>query len=181
MRRSVLLSMLWCCVGVVPAARAQQIAPAGVTQRGAVIAPAVARAPSLDDAPARDGSDDPGDFVLEAGGASLGSLVGIGLVALGTECGVEDLGCMIGKAGLSGVAGVAGATIGAQVAARGTGSPRSVAGALLGGVVGTGVGLGVHWLLNEGTDVNLDDGAVVPIFVLSQGVFTALGSRVLGR
>lgn len=127
------------------------------------------------------GSGDPRDFAIEAGAASLGSLVGIGLVALGTECGVEDLGCMIRKAGASGIAGVAGATIATQLAARQTGSPRSIAGAVLGGAVGTGVGLGVHWLLNEGTDVNLDDGAVVPIFVLSQGIFAALGSRMLAR
>jgi hypothetical protein len=38
----------------------------------------------------------------------------------------------------------------------------------------------VHWLLNEGTDRNLDDAVVIPIFAVSQGVLAALGSRWLG-
>jgi hypothetical protein len=60
-------------------------------------------------------------------------------------------------------------------------SPRSAGGAALGAVVGTGVGLGVHWLLNSNSDRNLGDKIVVPIFVLSQGVFATLGSRALAR
>jgi hypothetical protein len=62
-----------------------------------------------------------------------------------------------------------------------TGNRRSVPGALAGSVVGTGVGLGVHYLLNQGSDRNLGDKVVVPIFALAQGMFAAWGSRVAGR
>lgn len=121
------------------------------------------------------------DFALEALGGSAGSLVGIGLVALASECGVEDMGCIITTVGAGGVMGAAGATLGVTLAARATGSPRSFAGAAIGAVVGTGVGLGLHWLLNHNSDRNLGDRIVVPIFVLSQGVLAAAGSRIGGR
>jgi hypothetical protein len=48
-------------------------------------------------------------------------------------------------------------------------------------VVGTGFGLGVHYVLNKGSDRNLDDVVVIPIFTLSQGTIAALGSRLLGK
>ena len=124
---------------------------------------------------------DPSAFSVEVLGASLGSLIGIGAVALTQKCGVEDLGCTILKVGAGGAVGALGATVGSQLASRYTGSRRSVAGAVAGAIVGTGVGLGVHWLLNAGTDRNLGDNIVVPIFVISQGVFTAIGSRAFGR
>jgi hypothetical protein len=125
-------------------------------------------------------SSDPKAFVLEAGSGSLGSLVGRGLIGLSNKCGVEDLACILLKVGAGGALGAVGATIGTSLAARSMNSPRSVAGAALGAVVGTGVGLGFHWLLNRSSDRNLGDKIVVPIFVVSQGIFAALGSRALG-
>jgi hypothetical protein len=125
--------------------------------------------------------NDPGAFAIEAFGASAGSLIGIGAVALTQKCGVEDLGCVIIKVGAGGAVGAVGAVVGSQLAAAYTGSRRSVLGASLGAIIGTGVGLGVHWLLNSGSDRNLGDKVVVPIFVFSQGIFSALGSRALGR
>jgi hypothetical protein len=123
-----------------------------------------------------------GAFVIEAVGGSLGSLAGMGLlVALTKACDTDDLACVITKVGAGGAIGVAGATVGTTFAARHTGSDRSVLGAALGGVVGTGAGLGIHWLLNRGTANNLGDWIVVPIFTLSQGTFAAAGSRLLGR
>ena len=122
-----------------------------------------------------------GQFALEALGGSLGSLAGMGVTALATRCDVEDLGCLLGAVGVGGLLGVVGATVGTTLVARQTTSQRSVAGAALGAVVGTGAGLGVHYLLNRGTDRNLDDAAVVlPIFAIAQGTFSALGSRLLG-
>jgi len=125
---------------------------------------------------------DPKAFAIEAFGGSFGSLVGIGVVGLVSDCDVEDLGCLILSVGAGGMMGAVGATIGTSLAARATNSPRSIPGAALGAVVGTGVGLGVHYLLNRATDRNFDDAAaVVPIFVLSQGIGSAIGSRLLGR
>jgi hypothetical protein len=125
--------------------------------------------------------NDPGAFAIEALGASAGSLIGIGAVALTQKCGVEDLGCVIIKVGAGGAVGAVGSVVGSQLAAAYTGSRRSVLGASVGAIIGTGVGLGVHWLLNSGSDRNLGDKVVVPIFVFSQGIFSALGSRALGR
>ncbi|MGH7693441.1 MAG: hypothetical protein ACRENH_00595 [Gemmatimonadaceae bacterium] len=68
-----------------------------------------------------------------------------------------------------------------SVVARATGSRHSIPGAFLGGIVGTGLGLGIHYVLNEGTDRNLGDWIVIPIFTLSQGTIAALGSRLLGK
>ena len=125
---------------------------------------------------------DPAAFAIEAAAGSVGSLVGIGVVGLAHKCGVEDLACLLLKAGASGATGALGASLATYAAARYTGSPRSFGGALLGAVVGTGVGVGVHWILNRGTDRNLDDPwVVVPIFTFSQGITSALGSRLLGR
>jgi hypothetical protein len=119
-------------------------------------------------------------FVVEALGGSLGSLVGIGAIAL-TSCHGDDLGCSIIRVGAGGVVGAVGATVGTTLAAHYTNSRRSVIGAALGAIVGTGVGLGVHYAFNRNSDRNLGDAVVVPIFVLSQGTFAAIGSRMLGR
>ena len=119
-------------------------------------------------------------FVVDALGGSLGSLLGIGVVAL-TSCQGEDLGCSIIRIGAGGVAGAVGATIGTTLAARYTGSRRSVVGAALGAVFGTGIGLGVHYAFNRNSDRNLGDAVVVPIFILSQGTFAAIGSRMVGK
>jgi hypothetical protein len=123
---------------------------------------------------------DPGAFVVEALGGSAGSLIGIGLVGVASKCGVEDLRCILLKVGAGGALGAIGATVGTSLAARYTGSERSIGGAALGAVVGTGIGLGVHYLLNRNSDRNLGDKIVVPIFVLSQGILSAVGSRILG-
>jgi hypothetical protein len=141
--------------------------PAGVTRRSVTRAPAVHQGSSV-------------SFALEAAGGALGSVAGIAAVAAMSNCGVDDLKCGLLTIGAGGLAGAVGATIGTTLAARATGSPRSIPGAALGAVVGTAAGLGLHALLNAGTDRNLDDAIIVPIFALSQGVFAALGSRWLG-
>jgi hypothetical protein len=122
---------------------------------------------------------DPGAFVIEALGGSAGSLIGIGLVGVASRCGVEDLRCILLTVGAGGALGAIGATVGTSLAARYTESERSLGGAAAGAVVGTGVGLGVHYLLNRNSDRNLGDKIVVPIFVLSQGILSAVGSRIL--
>jgi hypothetical protein len=124
---------------------------------------------------------DPGAYFLEALGGTAGSLLGMGLIGLASHCGVDDLACLIETVGAAGAAGVLGSTIGVSLVARATGSRRSIPGAVIGAVVGTGFGLGVHYVLNKGSDRNLDDVVVIPIFTLSQGTIAALGSRLLGK
>jgi hypothetical protein len=127
-----------------------------------------------------EGGGNAGDFALEAAAGALGSLAGIGLTALVSNCGIDDLECTFKTVGAGGLLGALGATAATTVVARQLGSPRSAGGAALGAVVGTGVGLGVHYLLNRESDRNLGDAVVVPIFVVSQGLFAAIGSRLLG-
>lgn len=120
-------------------------------------------------------------FAIEALAGTAGSLAGMAIVGLGSDCDTEDLGCIINTIGAGGLAGVVGATVAVTLAARHTGSARSATGAALGAVVGTGVGLGIHYLVNRGTDRNLGEAVVIPIFAVSQGTVAALGSRLLGR
>ena len=120
-------------------------------------------------------------FALEALGGVAGSLAGMGLTAAASNCDVEDLACIILTVGAGGALSAIGAAAGTTLVARQTGSRRSIPGALAGSVVGTGVGLGVHYLLNRESDRNLGDKVVVPIFAIAQGVFAAWGSRLAGR
>jgi hypothetical protein len=153
------------------AVRRQEAGPPATATRAIATVAAPSHAPNTN-----------GAFVIEAVGGSLGSLAGMGLlIGLTKTCDGEDLGCIIKKVGAGGAMGVVGSTVGTTLAAKHTGSDRSVLGAALGGVVGTGAGLGIHWLLNRGTDRNLGDWVVFPIFTLSQGTFAAAGSRLLGR
>ena len=121
-----------------------------------------------------------GSLPLEMLAGAAGSALGMAVVALNADCGVEDLACGIRRAAGAGALGAVGATVAVTLAAGATDAPGSVLGASVGALVGTGVGLGVHWLLNQGTDRNLDDALVIPIFAVSQGTLAALGSRWLG-
>ena len=122
-----------------------------------------------------------GSMALEMLAGAAGSLAGMAIVGLNADCGADDLACVISAVGAGGALGAAGATAAVVLTARATGAPRSVLGAALGSIAGTGVGLGVHWLVNRNSDRNLGDRIVLPIFALSQGIGAALGSRALGR
>ena len=122
-----------------------------------------------------------GAFLMEAAGGALGSAAGIGIVALASNCGIDDLACAIKTVGAGGLLGTIGATIGTTIAARQTGSRRSIIGAALGAAVGAAAGVGIHYLLTESGGSNLGEYAVVPIVIVSQGLAAAAGSRLLGR
>ena len=113
-------------------------------------------------------------FVLEALSGSLGSLAGIS-VGLARRCGVDDMACAFTALGVAGVLGVVGATVGTVTVARSLESPRSTVGAVLGGVIGFGVGL---YVSDQASHRNLGDDLWVPVVSLSQGVLAAAGSRV---
>lgn len=119
-------------------------------------------------------------LLLEALAGTSGAAIGIATVALLSRCGIDDLGCDILTAGAAGVAGVAGATVGTMLAARYIGSRRSAGGAALGALVGTAVGLGIHYAVNRNSDRNIGDPGVYVIFALTQGISAALGSRIIG-
>ncbi len=128
------------------------------------------------------GASGSGSFALEALGGSVGSALGMIIVGVSADCDVEDLACLIKTIAGAGALGVVGATAGTILVARRNGSPRSVVGAAAGAMVGTGVALGVHWLLDNNSDRNLDDAEfVIPLFAIGQGTFAALGSRLAGN
>ena len=120
-------------------------------------------------------------FFIEAAGGVLGSGLGAGIVLLSTSCGGDDLGCGILKIGSAGLVGAIGATVGTTLAARHTGSRRSVVGAALGAVVGTGAGLAIQYFVTRGRASTLGDRIAAPIIIVSQGVVSAVGSRLVGR
>ena len=120
-------------------------------------------------------------FFVEAAGGVLGSGLGAGIVLLSTSCGGDDLGCGILKIGSAGLVGAIGATLGTTLAARHTGSRRSVVGAALGAVVGTGAGLTIQYFVTRGRASTLGDRTAAPIIIVSQGIVSAIGSRLVGR
>ena len=93
------------------------------------------------------------------------------------DCG-DDLECIFDE--VAGVLAIssAGATIGAWALGRAADTSPSFVGSALGSIVGAAAGLGVLKLLDE-IDPDYDEGTGAIIgFSLTQGVFTAIGSRV---
>jgi hypothetical protein len=165
-------------VGLSIASVATSQAPSGATR------PPIIQRQTVSTVVSRQASIPPnsgGAFALEALAGSVGSLAGMAAVGFTSDCGVDDLACVIQAIGAGGALGVVGATLGATLTARATGSDYSVLGAVLGGLVGTAVGLGVHWLFNQNSDRNLGEYETIPLFAVSQGIFAAMGSRALGR
>ena len=127
---------------------------------------------------------EPRAFVIEAGGASAGSLLGAvaahhALVATRGACGVEDLRCLLGRLGVIGVASVAGATAGGYGAGRLGGTRPSFGGSLLGAAVGVGAGVAAVKGLDEAGVRGQRMAAIT--YALAQGLVTAAGSRLLAR
>ena len=119
-------------------------------------------------------------WAIEATGATLGSLAGFGLgMALVDEdaCG-DDLGCIFSGLGTVLLVSSAGAVAGTWVAAEIGDTDVSLGGAALGSVAGAAAGLAFLKVLEE-IEPGLDDGAsAIVSFTISQGIVTALGSRI---
>jgi hypothetical protein len=124
-----------------------------------------------------------GAFAIEAVGGTAGSLAGVGLgLAISRandECGSEDLACQLRQAATTGTVSVIGATAGAFLAGRTATTEPSVAGSLLGAVAGAAAGVGVIHLLTEETKLARNNGTLVVAYSVTQGVVSALGSRIV--
>lgn len=120
-------------------------------------------------------------FAIEAAGGTVGSLAGVALglaVARVDSCDSEDLSCILSGISVGGLGGVIGATLGTVVAGRRFDTRPSAAGAFIGSLVGVAAGIGVVHLITEEASTRLGRVGSVLVFSTTQGVVTALGSRI---
>jgi hypothetical protein len=119
-------------------------------------------------------------YGVEAAGGVTGSALGFGTVLLLAEsnaCG-DDLSCVLGHVALALTAASVGSAVGAYAAGRTYDTRPSGPGAVAGALAGAVVGVGVDHLLRDELNVGMGKVATVAVFALTQGVVTALGSRV---
>ena len=120
-------------------------------------------------------------FAIEAAGGTVGSLAGVTLglaVARIDSCDSEDLACILSGLSVGGVGGVVGATLGTVVAGRTFDTRPSTAGAIIGSLVGVAAGVGAVHLITEEASTRLGRVGGVLVFSTTQGLVTALGSRI---
>jgi hypothetical protein len=119
-------------------------------------------------------------FAIEAAGGVVGSLVGFGLVYLvdDDDCSVEDLGCHLENAFLGIALATVGAAAGTYLAGRAADSRPSLPGAALGAIAGAAAGIGTWHFFTEELDLVNNTEAAVVVYALTQGIVTALGSRL---
>lgn len=121
-------------------------------------------------------------FATEALGGTLGAALGlvVGLaVARPDDCpSDDDVVCTLRRLGVTGIMGIAGATVGTVAAGRMRGTGPSVAGALLGAACGTAAGIGLEHLITEELSQPLGNVGAVLLFSVTQGILAAAGSRL---
>ena len=120
-------------------------------------------------------------FAIEAAAGTVGSLAGVALglaVASVDSCDSEDLSCILSGISVGGLGGVIGATLGTVVAGRRLDTRPSAAGAFIGSLIGVAAGIGVVHLITEEASTRLGRVGSVLVFSTTQGVVTALGSRI---
>lgn len=121
-------------------------------------------------------------FVTEAAGASVGSAIGFGTVLLlnrrGSGCG-DDVSCAISNVAAAVALGTAGAASGAYIGGSLRDTRPSLTGALIGSVAGAAAAIGVNHLVTEEASTELSDASTIALFAITQGVVTALGSRIV--
>ena len=119
-------------------------------------------------------------FFIEAAGASAGSLAGFATTAaVLDDCGVDDLACDIGHVTLATGVATAGAVGGAIVIGKWAGTEPSTTGALVGALAGAAAGIGMWHFVNEEVNVATSDTGSRVIYAVTQGLVTALGSRLV--
>ena len=120
-------------------------------------------------------------FAIEAAGGTVGSIVGVTLgiaIARIDDCDNEDLACLLSGLSIGGVGGVVGATLGTVLVGRQFNTRPSTAGAIVGSLAGAAAGIGVVHLLTEEANMRLERVGSLLVFSVTQGVVTALGSRI---
>ena len=119
-------------------------------------------------------------FGLEALGASVGSALGFGIIYLARndECDVEDLSCNLESAFAAIVVGTAGAAAGDYIIGKLFDTRPSGVGAIVGAVAGAAAAVGTWHLFREELGLNSKAGEAAT-YVITQGVVTALGSRLV--
>ena len=118
-------------------------------------------------------------FLIEAAGASAGSFAGIAVTtAVLNDCGVDDLACDIGHVAIATGVATAGAAGGAIVVGKWGGTEPSTAGAIVGAVAGAAAGIGMWHFVKEEVNVATSDTGSRVIYAVTQGLVTALGSRL---
>src|SRR5688500_15980673 len=121
-----------------------------------------------------------GSFLIEAAGASVGSFSGFTIAAAALEdCGVDDLECDITHVAAATTIATAGAAGGAIVIGKWAGTEPSTTGALIGALAGAAAGLGAWHLVKEEINVATSDTGSRVVFAVTQGIVTALGSRLV--
>jgi hypothetical protein len=122
-------------------------------------------------------------FATEAVGGTIGSAIGIAVglaVAKPADCPSEDdVACTLQRLGITGVIGVAGATIGTHVAGRLAGTSPSLLGAFLGAAAGAAAGVGLEHLITEELNQQLGNAGTLLLFSVTQGLLAAAGSRLV--
>lgn len=120
-------------------------------------------------------------FAIEAAGGTVGSIVGVTLgiaIARIDDCDSDDLACLLSGLSVGGVGGVVGATLGTVLVGRRFNTRPSTAGAIVGSLVGAAAGIGVVHLLTEEANMRLERVGSLLVFSVTQGLVTALGSRI---
>jgi hypothetical protein len=124
-------------------------------------------------------------FAVEALGGTVGSALGIAVglaVAKPDECpSADDVVCTLRRLGITGIIGVAGATIGTAAVGRWAGTDPSLIGAFVGAAAGAAAGIGLEHLVTEEMGQSLGNAGTVVLFSVVQGMLAAAGSRLVAR
>lgn len=119
-------------------------------------------------------------FVVEALGATAGSLAGFSLIYLTNkdDCDPEDLECTLETGALALATSTVGAAVGNILAGNAAHTRPSGWGAAIGAIAGSVAGIGTWHLFTE--EINVSDSAAfaIAVYAVTQGIVTALGSRI---
>lgn len=151
-----------------------------VIRVGAVFCCALLALPAASGAQVSAGRGGPAAFAVESAGGIAGSLAGFGVgYAVAERCDGEDLVCNLEHAAAAVATGTVFSALGAYGAGRLGDTRPSGLGASLGALVGAAAGIGAWHLATEELDVVRSDVGAVLTYGVTQGIITALGSRLV--
>ena len=119
-------------------------------------------------------------FAIEAAGGAVGAAAGFGAAMLFTdreECG-DDITCVLDQVAFVGALATVGAAAGTYFTGTAFDTEPNAIGAALGAVVGAAAAIGLDHLLTEELNTNAPEAVRFGAFAITQGVVTALGSRL---